>query len=146
MVIPIMFFDILSYGEPLGCVSFKLFSNKVSKTENFHSLSTREKGFRYKSSSFHRIIPEFMCQGGDFTCHSGNGGRFIYGKNFEDENFILKHTGPDILSMANTRPKTNGSQVFISTTKTEWLDNKHEVFGKAWTLEKPWSHLQRQRC
>ena len=113
MVNPIMFFDITADDEPLGPVSFELFSDKVQKTaENCPALSTGEKGFGYKGSSFHRIIPGFMCQGGDFTRHNGTGGRSIYGEKFEDENFILKHTGPGILSMANAGPNTNGSQFF----------------------------------
>ncbi|KAH0519940.1 Peptidyl-prolyl cis-trans isomerase A [Microtus ochrogaster] len=91
MVNPTVFFDILSYGKLLGCITFELFADKVPKTENFHSLSTREKGFGYKGSSFRRIIPRFMCQGGNFTHHIDTGGRFIYGEKFEDENFILKH-------------------------------------------------------
>ncbi|EHH56517.1 hypothetical protein EGM_05950, partial [Macaca fascicularis] len=125
-----VFFDIAVDGEPLGHVSFKLFADKVPKTAgNFHALSTREKVFGYKGSRFHRIIPGFMCQGGDFTCHNGTGGKSIYGEKFEDENFILKHTGPGILPMANAGPNTNSSQFFICTAKTEWLD-ANVVFGK----------------
>ncbi|KDN46753.1 hypothetical protein RSAG8_04133, partial [Rhizoctonia solani AG-8 WAC10335] len=146
------YFDITMDGQALGRIEFKLYDDVVPETaKNFRLLCVGKRGNKdgkeekfpgFSGSGFHRIIPQFMCQGGDFTKGNGTGGKSIWAEGdsdgrFPDENFQLKHTKPGLLSMANAGPNTNGSQFFITTVATSWLDGKHVVFGevlKGWEV------------
>ena len=127
----VVFLDITVNNNYIGRIEIQLHNDITPLTaENFRSLCVGDKGYTYKGCNFHRVIPNFMLQSGDITNFNGTGGMSIYGRSFNDENFVLKHTGPGILSMANSGPNTNSSQFFITTVATPWLDGGHVVFGR----------------
>merc|ERR1712203_219736 len=126
-------FRVSADNEDYGVINLELFDEVVPRTvANFAAIASgqNQQGFSYKGTIFHRIIPQFMLQGGDFERFDGTGGQSIYGPKFDDENFLIKHASPGLLSMANSGPNTNGAQFFITTVKTPWLDDKHVVFGR----------------
>ncbi|KAK9992579.1 hypothetical protein SO802_027564 [Lithocarpus litseifolius] len=133
-----VFFDMTIDGQPTGHIIMELYADVVPRTtENFRALCTDKNGasrsgkpLHYKGSSFHCVIPRFMCQGGNFTAENGTKGKLIYNAKFADENFVKKHTDPGVLSLANVGPRTNRSQFFICIAKTEWLNRKHVMFGQ----------------